>query len=78
MKPIDNIKDLLGDDVKKSVQPAARLKIAASTFSIYAFEVLKRELESVESFELIFTSPSFMPDEVTDCGAHMAGICQGN
>ncbi len=66
MKLIDNINELLGDDIKQSVQPGARLKIAASTFSIYAFEALKRELESVESFEFIFTSPSFMPDEVTD------------
>ena len=66
MKLIDNINDLLGDDIKESVQPGARLKIAASCFSIYAFEALKRELESVESFEFIFTSPSFMPDEVTD------------
>ena len=66
MKLIDNINDLLGDDLKKSMPPGARLKIAASCFSIYAYEALKRELESVESFEFIFTSPSFMPDEVTD------------
>ena len=52
MKLIDNINDLLGDDIKKSVQPGARLKIAASTFSIYAFEALKRELESVKPFKL--------------------------
>ncbi|GAB2711069.1 helicase-related protein [Comamonas sediminis] len=66
MKLIDNINDLLGDDLKKSIHPGARLKIAASCFSIYAYEALKRELESVESFEFIFTSPSFMPDEATD------------
>jgi SNF2 family DNA or RNA helicase len=66
MKLIDNINELLGDDIKQSAQPGARLKIAASTFSIYAFEALKRELESVESFEFIFTSPSVLPDEVTD------------
>ena len=66
MKLIDNINDLLGDDIKQSVQPVSRLKIAASTFSIYAFEALKHELESVESFEFIFTSPTFIPDEVTD------------
>ncbi len=63
MKLIDNINDLLGDDIKQSIQPGARLKIAASCFFIYAYEALKRELESVE---FIFTSPSFMPDEVTD------------
>lgn len=41
MKPIDNINDLLGDDIKQSVQPGARLKVAASCFSIYAYEALK-------------------------------------
>ncbi|MDZ4142936.1 MAG: ATP-dependent helicase, partial [Burkholderiales bacterium] len=66
MNLIDNINDLLGDDIKQSVQPGARLKIAASCFSIYAYEALRRELESVESFEFIFTSPTFMPEEVTD------------
>ena len=66
MKLIDNINDLLGDDIKQSVHPGARLKIAASCFSIYAYEALKRELEAVESFEFIFTSPLFMADAVTD------------
>jgi hypothetical protein len=37
MKLVDNINDLLGDDIKKSVQPGAQLKIAASTFSIYGW-----------------------------------------
>ena len=80
---IDNINDLLGEYIKKSVQPGARLKIAASCFSIYAFEALKRELESVESFEFIFTSPSFMPDEMTDAAKkeamqrHVNGIGHG-
>ena len=50
MKLIDNINDLLGDDIKQAVKPGTRLKIAASCFSIYAYEALKRELESVDSF----------------------------
>jgi hypothetical protein len=66
MKIIDNINRLLGDDLKKSVVPGAKLKIAASCFSIYAFEALKSELEQIESLEFIFTSPTFVPDEVTD------------
>ena len=40
MKLIDNINDLMGDDIKQSVLPGARLKIAASCFSIYAYEAL--------------------------------------
>ncbi|MDO8252075.1 MAG: hypothetical protein Q7T78_20485 [Rhodoferax sp.] len=36
MKLIDNINDLLGDDIKKSIQPDARLKIAASCNALAA------------------------------------------
>ena len=66
MKLIDNINELMGEDIKKAIQPGARLKIAASCFSIYAYEALKRELETVDAFEFIFTSPSFIPEDVTD------------
>ena len=66
MQIIDNINNLLGDDLKQTIKPSARLRIAASCFSIYAFEALKRELESVESLEFIFTSPTFVPGDVTD------------
>jgi hypothetical protein len=48
---IDNINRLLGDSLKQSVTPGAKLKIAASCFSIYAFEALKAELETIESLE---------------------------
>jgi hypothetical protein len=66
MKIIDNINSLLGDDLKASIQPKAKLKIAASCFSIYAYEALKSELAKIESLEFIFTAPTFIPDEVTD------------
>ena len=66
MELIDNVNRLFGDDLKKTVNNGAKLKIAASCFSIYAFEALKAELETIESFEFIFTSPTFVPDEVTD------------
>ena len=65
---IDNINQLLGDSLKRSIRPGMKVKIAASCFSIYAFEALKAELEGIDSFEFIFTSPTFVPDEVTDAG----------
>src|SRR2546423_7059311 len=68
MELIDNINHLLGDSLKRSVTPGMKFKIAAASFSIYAFEALKAELEKVDSFEFIFTSPTFVPDEVTDSG----------
>ncbi len=66
MELIDNINRLLGDDLKKSLTPGARLKIAASCFSMYAFEALKSELEKIEELEFIFTSPTFTANEATD------------
>lgn len=66
MKIIDNINNLFGDDLKSSLNSKTKIKIAASCFSIFAFEALKKELSKVESFEFIFTSPTFVADEVTD------------
>lgn len=66
MQLLDNITQLLGDDLKRTLTPGAKLRIAASCFSIYAYEALKAELEQVESVEFIFTSPTFLPNEVSD------------
>ena len=66
MELIDNINGLLGDDLKRTLQPGAHLKVAASCFSMYAFEALKEELEQVDELHFIFTSPTFMAEEVTD------------
>lgn len=66
MELIDNINRLLGDDLKQTLKPGARLKIAASCFSMYAFEALKAELEKIDELNFIFTSPTFITNEVTD------------
>ena len=54
MKVIDNISELFGDDLKQSLEPNIKLKVAASCFSIYAFEALKDELERIDSLEFVF------------------------
>lgn len=54
MKIIDNINNLLGDDLRASLNSKTKLKIAASCFSIYAYEALKKELSSIEE---IFQTP---------------------
>ena len=66
MKIIDNINTLLGDDLKTSIRPKDKLRIAASCFSIYAYEALKSEFSKIGSLEFIFTAPTFVPNEVTD------------
>ena len=66
MELIDNVNRLLGDDLKDSLSQGSRLKIAAATFSIYAFEALKAELENVDSLQFIFTAPTFVTGQATD------------
>lgn len=66
MKLIDNTSHLLGDDLKSAIGRGTRLRIAASCFSIYAFEALKSELSKIDSLQFIFTAPTFVPTEVTD------------
>ena len=66
MELIDNISRLLGDDLKQTIKPGVRLKVAASCFSMYAFEALKTELEKLDELNFIFTSPTFIAQEATD------------
>lgn len=66
MEIIDNINTMLGDDLKASLSKGGKVQIAASCFSIYAFEALRVELEKVKEVEFIFTNPSFVPGDVTD------------
>ena len=54
MELIDNITRLLGDDLKATLKPKSRLKIAASCFSMYAFEALKAELEKIDELSVDF------------------------
>ena len=63
---LDNINNLWGDELKQAIKSGSKLKIAASCFSIYAFESLKKELKKIDSLEFIFTAPAFTADKVTD------------
>src|SRR4051794_36672515 len=66
MRIIDNINDRFGDDLRSETRPGSRLRIAASTFSLFAFEALREELEVVDELDFIFTSPAFVPENATD------------
>jgi len=63
MKLIDNVNNRLGDDLKESIKKGSKLSIAASSFSIYAYESLKKELESIDELRFIFTSPTFVEEK---------------
>lgn len=52
------------DDLKTKMSEGASLSIAAASFSIYAFEALKKEFESIDELRFIFTSPTFVKDKI--------------
>ena len=60
---IDNRSIRLGDELKKEIKTGSKVKIAAATFSMFAFQQLKEELETIEEFKFIFTNPTFVTDE---------------
>jgi SNF2 family DNA or RNA helicase len=62
MKLIDNVNHRLGDDLKVSIKKGGKLSIAASSFSIYAYEALKKELDKIDELRFIFTSPTFIEE----------------
>ena len=64
MELINNIDNLLGDDLKIEISKDSKISIAASYFSIYAFEELRKELNDIEELNFIFTSPTFIKEGI--------------
>jgi SNF2 family DNA or RNA helicase len=60
IKTFDNKINIVGDDLKQSLNQNSKLSVAASIFSIYGFESLKKELSKVEDLRFIFTDPTFI------------------
>ena len=63
-KVINNISERVIDDLHLKLSEGSAMSIAAASFSIYAFEALKDELEKVDDLRFIFTSPTFIKDKV--------------
>ena len=62
-KVINNISERVIDDLQKKLSVNSTVSIAAASFSIYAYEALKDELENVDELRFIFTSPTFIKDK---------------
>lgn len=60
IKVIDNVTTILRDDIARTVKRGDKVSIAAAFFSMYAYRELKKQLESVDEFRFIFTSPTFV------------------
>ena len=63
-KQFNNITERVIDDLKQVLSSGnSQISIAAASFSIYAYEALKEELEKVDCVNFIFTSPTFCTDK---------------
>ena len=62
MELIDNINKTLKSDWAMELRSGGKVAIAASCFSIYAFEELKANLKEIDELRFIFTSPAFVAE----------------
>ena len=65
MKLIDNVSHTLKEDLVAEIKEGGKLSIAASCFSIYAFQELKSQLKDIDNLRFIFTSPTFVTEKAT-------------
>ncbi len=64
MEIIDNVNKTLREDLLVTLSSGSKVAIAASCFSIYAFQELKEQLGEIDELRFIFTSPSFVTEKV--------------
>ncbi len=62
-KQFNNVTERIIDDLKQTLSSKSQISIAAASFSIYAYEALKEELDKVDGVNFIFTSPTFTTDK---------------
>ena len=64
MKIFNNGTDIVRDDMAENIKKGSKVSIAAACFSMYAYKELKKQLEGVDEFRFIFTSPTFVTEKV--------------
>ena len=60
MKIIDNINSTVKDDLIGCLKKGSKVQIAAACFSMYAYKELKKQFESIDHLDFLFTSPTFI------------------
>ena len=64
MTIIDNKTKFFKDDLQSEIKTGSKVSIAAACFSIYAYRELKKQLDKIDEFHFIFTSPTFVQEKV--------------
>jgi len=63
MEIFDNITKTVKNDLAVTIEKGSRLSIAAACFSIYAYQVLKKQFDNIDELRFIFTSPAFVTEK---------------
>ena len=63
MALFDNITAIVRDDMEQTIRKGSKVSIVAACFSMYAYEVLKKQLEAASEFRFIFSSPTFVTEK---------------
>ncbi len=58
----DNRSKILKDDLVAHVQAGDKMSVAASVFSMYAYRELRAQLDNLDEFRFIYTSPAFLSE----------------
>ena len=65
MQIIDNINKTVKDDLQVGIHKGSKMSVAAACFSIYAYQELKKQLDSIDELRFIFTSPTFVTEKAS-------------
>lgn len=65
MELIDNVNKTLKEDLIAEIKSGSKISIAASCFSIYAYQELKEQLKDIDELRFIFTSPTFVTEKAS-------------
>lgn len=64
-KVFDNVSSRVIDDLKTTIRSGSKVDIAAASFSIYAYQLLKDELEQIDGLDFLFTGEVFTSEKAS-------------
>lgn len=59
-KFIDNKNNKMVDEIKEYSKKNSKISMISSSFTLFAFEKLKKELSKIDEFRFVFTEPTFV------------------
>ncbi|MCL1806780.1 MAG: SNF2-related protein [Oscillospiraceae bacterium] len=63
MQVFNNLTETVKDDLTVMIEKGSKLSVAATCFSIYAYQALKKQLDGIDEMRFIFTSPTFLQEK---------------